>query len=58
MRNAKLLTFAVLAISIVVYSSQNAPSAAVAGAVAPTPYSADHARIPAAARNEEPAATF
>ena len=60
MRNAKLLTFAVLAISIVVYTSQNEPSAAVAGAVAlaPTPYSADHARIPAAARIEEPVATF
>ncbi len=58
MRNAKLLTFAVLALSIVVYTSQNEPSAAAAGAGASTPYSADHASIPAAARIEEPVATF
>ena len=60
MRNAKLLTFSVLAISVVAYTSLNEPGAAAAGAVAlaPTPYSADHARIPVAAQIEEPVATF
>lgn len=54
-----LAVFAVLfAFKTVGLGAAGAPSTPAADAAAPTPYSADHARITAGGETQEPASTF